>query len=184
MIAKRIRVLVATPDDTTGAGDSWANWQAARAASNRAEQMVLQRVSRAGEIDPLRSVGLGYGEVLRWFGPVADDKARRLILDYAAAVLDAGAFPLPSTELQRLAWSEAYDPANAPEFLTEGIVLLSHAETDLLALERARAELPAGFPAVVGHSLIGLDTQERLLACVGMRRSKQLVIVVRVHGAA
>ena len=146
--------------------------------------MVLQRVSRAGEIDPLRSVGLGYGEVLRWFGPVADDKARRLILDYAAAVLDAGAFPLPSTELQRLAWSEASDPANAPEFLTEGIVLLSHAETDLLALERARAELPAGFPAVVGHSLIGLDTQEQLLACVGMRRSKQLVIVVRVHGAA
>ncbi len=183
MIAKRIRVLVATANDTDD-GESWAQWQAARAASNRAGQMVLQRVSRAGENDPRRAVGLGYGESLRWFGPVDDAGTRRLIVDYAAAILDADAFPAPTTELQRLAWSEKPDPADAPESLTGGIVLLSHAETDLLALERARAELPAGFTAVAGHSLNGLGTPEQLLACFGARRSRCLVGVVRVHGAA
>jgi len=180
LIAKRIRVLVAAVDDD----ESWAQWQAARAASNRAGQMVLQRVSRTGENDPRRAVGLGYGEALRWFGPVEDAGTRRLIVDYAAAILDADAFPAPTTELQQLAWSDKADPADAPESLTAGIVLLSHAETDLLALERARTELPAGFPAVAGHALNGLDTPEQLLACFGTRRSTRLVGVVRVHGAA
>jgi len=52
-------------------------------------------------------------------------------------------------------------------------VLLSHAETDLLALERARSELPAGFPTVVGHSLLGLSSSDALIAlfAAGVRRS-------------
>jgi cobaltochelatase CobN len=53
----------------------------------------------------------------------------------------------------------------------EGLVLLSHAETDLLALERARAELPMGFPTVAGHSLIGLSASA-LFALFGARRSR------------
>jgi cobaltochelatase CobN len=66
--------------------------------------------------------------------------------------------------------------------LTEGLVLLSHAETDLLALERARAELPPGFPAVAGHSLVGLSSNA-LLELFGTRRATRLLTLVRIHGS-
>ncbi|MDR2674550.1 MAG: hypothetical protein LBC18_06710, partial [Opitutaceae bacterium] len=44
------------------------------------------------------------------------------------------------------------------------IILLTHAETDLLALDRARARLPAGFPAVAGHSLNPIREETDLAA--------------------
>ena len=64
----------------------------------------------------------------------------------------------------------------------DGLVLLSHADTDLLALERVRPDLPQGFPAVAGHSLTGLPDSEALLALFGGRRSARLLAIVRIHG--
>jgi cobaltochelatase CobN len=65
-----------------------------------------------------------------------------------------------------------------------GIVLLSHADTDLLALRRAVEELPAGFPPVVGYSLNGITTPGALSELVAAGPAAKLVAVVRVHGAA
>jgi cobaltochelatase CobN len=65
-----------------------------------------------------------------------------------------------------------------------GVVLLSHADTDLLALRRAVDELPAGFPAVVGCSLNGLTTPGALSKLVAAGSAAKLVAIVRVHGAA
>ncbi len=64
----RIRILVATHgvDD-----ESWEDWQAARQASAHASRIALQRVLR-GDARDLCAVGLGYGETLRWFGPIDD----------------------------------------------------------------------------------------------------------------
>jgi cobaltochelatase CobN len=64
------------------------------------------------------------------------------------------------------------------------VVLLSHAETDLLALDRAREELPAGFPSVTSASLNGVSGSSQLSDLCGARRGAKLAVIVRVHGAA
>jgi cobaltochelatase CobN len=182
----RIRILVATHGVDEQA---WDDWQTARQASGHASRIALQQVSRSDDTRGLCAVGLGYGETLRWFGPVDDADKRRLTIQYACAVLDAGGFPpdappLPVLPAQSGPAAEAAEPASSTAGFTEGLVLLSHAETDLLALERARSELPAGFPAVAGHSLLGLSTSDALLALFGVRRSTRLLAIVRIHGSA
>jgi cobaltochelatase CobN len=177
----RIRLLLAavTVEDL-----AWAAWQADKAASPQAARIVLQRVSRKTGPEP--AVGLGYGETLRWFAPIADAAARRLIIEYAEQVLAAGKFVAPGAALQPF----AFDPlsasaAGAAATSTRGgILLLSHAETDLLALNRAVDELPAGFPAVTGHSLNGVTNADDLSAVIGNARGARFVTIVRVHGTA
>lgn len=178
----RIRLLVATNavDDRC-----WQDWLSAREASPRAAQIALQRVIRDNDAQKQYAVGLGYGETLRWFGPIDTDAKRRLTITYAGAVLDHGGFPPAGdwglTELTALA--RGIDAAAASAAIAlEGLVLLSHAETDLLALERARAELPAPFPRVLGHSLLGLSAPEALIALFGSQRSRHLLAIVRIHG--
>ncbi|HEY4366647.1 MAG TPA: cobaltochelatase subunit CobN [Steroidobacteraceae bacterium] len=182
----RVRVLVSADAADEAA---LAQWQDLRDASPHDGRVVLQRVARDSQRGPDHAVGLGYGETLRWFAPVADTNARRQVIAYAAAILEAGEFPTPTAELVQLAWPRsagvATDTASEHDSpLTQGIVLLSHAETDLLALERARADLPGNFPRVCGYSLNAVDSPERLLALLGTRRSTQLVAIIRVHGAA
>jgi cobaltochelatase CobN len=155
--------------------------------------MALQRVVRAGGTSPRCAVGVGYGETLRWFAPIDGPEQRRMIIEYAEAVLDADGFPEPFAALAAVSCAAAASataaPASAPVEsvsddvpVTAGLMLLSHAETDLLALERARAELPPDFPNVAGHSLLGLSGPEALFALFGGRRSTQLLTIVRIHG--
>src|ERR1700678_1078655 len=187
----RIRILVAAPSDAGQPGEAhrdrdaaWQDWQAARRSSTRGTRMVLQRVFRGGEGLRL-AVGLGYGETLRWFAPIDDPDKRRMIIEYAGAVLDADGFPEPPAALAAAACAAEpvpAEPASGEPPATAGLMLLSHAETDLLALERARAELPPDFPSVVGHSLLGLSGPEALFALFGGRRSTQLLAIVRIHG--
>ena len=166
------------------ADPAWQDWQAAREASPRGPRMALQRVVRPGGTGPAFAVGLGYGEMLRWFAPIDGPERRRMIIEYAGAILDADGFPEPPAALAAVACAVAVpaDPASGGVPATAGLVLLSHAETDLLALERARAELPPEFPRVVGHSLLGLSGPEALFALFGGRRSTQLLAIVRIHG--
>jgi len=175
----RIRLLIATPVDEA----AWADWQAARQASPSAPRIVLQRVTRNDPADCAFQVGIGYSETLRWFGPIDDGHKRRLILEYAGAVLDADGFTAARPELSEV--TRAAAPADASTDsapIMEGLVFLSHAETDLLALDRARPDLPPGFPTVTSHSLLQLAGADKLLARFGARRSSQLLAIVRVHG--
>jgi cobaltochelatase CobN len=180
----RIRLLVATHGvDETG----WDDWQIARQASPIASRIALQRVSRTEDAHRRCSIGIGYRETLRWFGPIDDGAKRRLALEYAGAVLDADGFPDAAAPIPVLAEALAEDAAPTTgagdRAATEGLLLFSHAETDLLALERALMELPAGFPTVVGHSLLGLPGSQALLDLVGARRSARLLAIVRIHGS-
>ncbi|HWM70018.1 MAG TPA: cobaltochelatase subunit CobN [Steroidobacteraceae bacterium] len=193
----RIRILLAA---VTAEDPTWAAWLAARDASAEASRIVLQRVSRKGNSESQPAVGLGYGETLRWFGPVADAAARGMVLQYAAQVLAAGSIVPPGVELQALAWeADAAASATAGTGVGApaggivaagtalgrgGIILLSHAETDLLALNRAVDELPAGFPAISGYSLNGVTSADALSALIGTALGSTLVIIVRVHGTA
>src|ERR1700730_5636465 len=96
----RIRILVATQtvDDA-----AWRDWQDARQASACASRIVLQRVNRSDGTGEPFAVGLGYGETLRWFGPIDDADKRRLTIEYAGAVLDADGFPSVVSALSGLA---------------------------------------------------------------------------------
>jgi len=189
-LPSRIRILVVAPSDVVQPGEAqgdddaaWQDWQAARGAAPHGAQMVLQRVFRGGEAGQRFAVGLGYGETLRWFAPIDGPDKRRAIIAYAGAALLADGFPAAPAALAGL--TEVAAPgAGSPgaASVTAGLVLLSHAETDLLALERARAELPSDFPAVAGHSLLGLAGPDALLTLFGERRSSQLLAVVRIHG--
>jgi cobaltochelatase CobN len=180
----RIRLLVAmnAVDD-----ESWQDWLAAREESPRASQIAVQQVFRDDEAQMRYAVGLGYGEVLRWLGPIDTPQKRRLTIKYAGAVLDLEGFPPTGdwelTELAVLAAQAAADDSVVREAEPlEGLVLLSHAETDLLALERARGELPERFPNVLGRSLLSLAGPEALRAFFGARRSTRLLAIVRIHG--
>jgi cobaltochelatase CobN len=180
----RIRLLVATNGVDE---ESWDDWRAAREASSHAPRIALQRVSRSDEFQLGCAVGMGYGETLRWFGPIDSAEKRRKAVDYAGRVLEAGGFPPEvNSGLPELAPRNPATPAGgsavAADVPMEGIVLLSHAETDLLALERARGELPADFPAVIGRSLLGLPDSGALLAVFGVRRSSRLLAILRIHG--
>ena len=177
----RIRLLVATNGLDE---ESWNDWRAAREESAQAQRIALQRVSR-DEFRFRRAVGLGFGETLRWFGPIDSAEQRRKAIGYAGRVLEAGRFPADvDANLPELGPSPAAAAAGESAAVPplQGIMLLSHAETDLLALERARGELPTEFPTVVGHSLLGLSDSSALLALFGIRRSSQLVAIVRIHG--
>jgi cobaltochelatase CobN len=178
----RIRLLVAA---STAEDPSWAAWLAVRDASAQASRIVLQRVSRKGDPETQPPVGLGFGESLQWFGPVNDDDARRLVVAYAEQALAAGSFPPLGTELQTMdapARTAGLRPARIAA--RNGIVFLSHADTDLLALRRATDELPPGFPPVVGYSLNGVATPGGLSELIAAGPAAKLVAIVRVHGAA
>jgi cobaltochelatase CobN len=164
----------------------WDDWQAARQQSAYSSRIAIQRISRGADAHGAWAVGFGYGEMLRWFGPIDDAGRRRLAVDYAGAVLEADGFSAIVPAMAALAYPTASAAARGPAPLQvpwlEGLVLLSHADTDLLALERVRSELPEEFPAVVGHSLVGLSDAEALLALFGGRRSARLLAIVRIHG--
>ncbi len=181
----RIRILVAAQTEEDAV---WLDWQAARQASAHAPRMALQRVLRHGAAGVRCSVGLGFAEILRWFAPIDDPEKRRLLIEYAGAVLDAGEFTIVPAALAGLAVTERSEDAvqsgasPGAERIAAGLVLLTHAETDLLALERARADLPLDFPEVVGRSLLSLADSQALLALFGARASAPLLGIVRVHG--
>lgn len=171
----RLRVLVTAAHDNDPA---WLFWQRARGCDERWGRIAVQRVSAGSSRAPHPSVGIGLKESLRWFHPAADDLTRGRICDLALRAADLGELPALEPDLHALAWSAS--DATAP---LADITLLSHAETDLLALQRAVAELPAGFPTVAGRSLNGLPAA--LLGNFGaLAPARKRVLIVRIHGEA
>ncbi len=163
----------------------WQGWQAARARSAAAAGMVLQRLERPDHPGGPAAVGVGFQEQLQWFGPIDDEPRRLLVIAYAQALLDGAAPATPPPALAQLA--QALPPKAASERVAggqTGLVLLSHADTDLLMVEHARAQLPAGFPDVSAHSLLGLADAEALLSLLGEHRAPRTLVIVRIHGAA
>lgn len=74
------------------------------------------------------------------------------------------------------------DPRPATPECSPRLVVLTHAATDILALDRARADLPTGFPACFGHSLVGLTEPAALRRLIGGEVDSGTVVVARLHG--
>src|SRR6202046_1311023 len=64
---------------------------------------------------------------------------------------------------------------------TQGIALLTHADTDLLTLQTGRASFPDGLE-VVGYSLNALRSEGQMQALIDGPLSGSRIIVLRLHG--
>jgi cobaltochelatase CobN len=127
-----------------------------------------------------------------WFHSVDTTWHVRLIFDYVETMVRADRFLTPPPELTEYAFNY-YDWDVRPAAATQGpaavagcaianrIALLSHADTDLLALKRVREGLPADLD-VVGVSLVRLQTDEQLSLLLDGTLASARVIVLRLHG--
>ena len=69
-----------------------------------------------------------------------------------------------------------------PSSFPDGILFLTHADTDLLALRAAVPGLPAGFPPVRALSLGQVATEEHLAAALAWPGATPRVVVTRLLG--
>ena len=127
-----------------------------------------------------------------WFHSVNTPWHVRLIFDYIQAMVDADRFVAPPSELTEYVFNY-YDwdvrpkiappaaPAAADQASRPRLALLSHADTDLLALGHAKPLLPADLD-VVGVSLMRLQTEEQLALLLDGDLATARVILVRLHG--
>jgi cobaltochelatase CobN len=127
-----------------------------------------------------------------WFHSVNSEWHVRQIFEYIDAMLKADRFLQPPAELVEYSFNY-YDwdvrlPSPA-EGLTQlelaqpngGILLLSHADTDMLTLIKASEGLPAEL-RVSAFSLNALRTEDQMSALIAGEMSRAKVIVVRCHG--
>jgi cobaltochelatase CobN len=127
-----------------------------------------------------------------WFHSVNSEWHVRQIFEYIDSMLKADRFLQPPAELVEYTFNY-YDwdvrlPSPA-EGLTQldlvrpngAIMLLSHADTDMLTLIKASESLPAEL-RVSAFSLNALRTEEQMNALIAGEMSKAKVIVVRCHG--
>lgn len=175
----RLRLLVMSDGDLDP--EEWDHWQAARSESPRAADIALQKRMHSDQMEA-HAVGVGFEETLSWFGPIRDSAARRLVFEYAESLLANGAGGGCPAALQRLALDRAgHAPDEDRHAAGSCVVLLSHAETDLLVVERARRLFPRDMPSVRCGSLANVSHLSQLLERIGSR-NRHLVVIVRVHG--
>ncbi len=132
-----------------------------------------------------------------WFHSVNDEGLIRAIFDYIEAMLAADRYlPPPAGLVPHVFNGFAWDgePGQAQPFvppqdaqallgqLRSAILLLTHADTDLLTLERARAELPPDFPPVRGVNLLSLPTEEHVDEFIRTELEDVQVLVLRSLG--
>lgn len=128
-----------------------------------------------------------------WFHSVNTPWHVRLIYDYIETMVRADRYVAPPAELTeyvfnyydwdvRLQHREPEPAAAAVENSARPrIALLSHADTDLLALKRAQLTLPSDLD-VVGISLVRLQTEEQLSLLFEGALAGARIVVMRLHG--
>jgi cobaltochelatase CobN len=129
-----------------------------------------------------------------WFHSVNSPWQVRLIYDYIDSMLQADHFLRPPAELAEYVFNyydwdvrprhtleDASGPAKEGEF--GGIVLLSHADTDLLTLTRTRELLPVDVE-VNAYSLNALRSEEQMDVLLNGVLGRARIILLRLHGSA
>jgi cobaltochelatase CobN len=135
-----------------------------------------------------------------WFQSINHESQILAIYDYLDRMLAADRFLPPTAELADLAFDYYAWPEEATLFgdgsrgsaegvfieptsqLVDEILLLSHADTDLLTLRRAMDDLPDGFPQVRMASLNRVKSEEHLAALVDDGGRVARIVIARVHG--
>ncbi len=150
---------------------------------------------------PLLNVALVLFDGRRvWFQSINHPSQIVAIYDYIDRMIAADRFLPPTSELADLAfdyyaWPDdailaAEEAVGSPvgvfidlgSALVDEILLLSHADTDLLTLRCVLEDLPDGFPRVRMASLNRVKSEEHLVAFVDDGGRVARVVVARVHG--
>jgi cobaltochelatase CobN len=127
-----------------------------------------------------------------WFHSVNSAWQVRQIFDYIDSMLQADRFLKPPAELSEYVFNyydwDVRQPATIEDaaqprgpHLAEGIMLLSHADTDLLTLAKTKELLPAELK-VSAYSLNALHSEEQMEVLLAGELGSARVIVLRVHG--
>ena len=127
-----------------------------------------------------------------WFHSVNSEWQVQQIFEYIDSMLKADRFVEPPAELSEYVFNY-YDwdvrQTSSPDGLTQleavkpdrAIMLLSHADTDLLTLIKTAESLPKDLK-VSGYSLNALRNQDQMHVLISGKMSRAKVIVVRCHG--
>jgi cobaltochelatase CobN len=124
-----------------------------------------------------------------WFHSVNSDWQVRAIFDYIDSMVAADGFQVPPAELseyvfQFYTWkgSELPSFSGAADQAKEGIVFLSHADTDLLSLHRALQFLPEDFPHTLGINLLAVKSESHMAQLLDREIAAAKVIILRILG--
>ena len=129
-----------------------------------------------------------------WFQSIDGEAQIRALFDYIDSMIASDGHLPPPPELADYvftyyAWTHAAAPSRsalpvvpADALRADGILFLTHADTDLLALRSATAGLPDGFPPVRAVSLGKVTTGEHLAAALAWPGSVPSVVVARLLG--
>jgi cobaltochelatase CobN len=127
-----------------------------------------------------------------WLQSINTEAQVAAIYDYIERLLASETFLPPPSELAEYVF-DFYTWSNAPESsqrvqasarpnVVPGILFLSHADTDLLTLHNAQAQLPEGFPPVRGLSLNRITTSEHMEAMLVEHGLSQIVLARLLGG--
>jgi cobaltochelatase CobN len=125
-----------------------------------------------------------------WFHSVNSAWQVRQIFDYIESMLKADRFIKPPAELSEFVFNyydwDVRKPIELSEGIkspqpTGGIMLLSHADTDLLTLSRAKELLPPELE-ISSYSLNSLLREDQMDLLLAGQLGRARVIVLRVHG--
>lgn len=124
-----------------------------------------------------------------WFHSINSDWQVTAIFDYIESMVVADNFQVPPAELneyvfQFYTWkgSEAPSLAGPADQAKEGIVFLSHADTDLLTLHRAIQSLPEDFPRTLGINLLAVKTEAHMSQLLDREIAGAKIIILRILG--
>ena len=133
-----------------------------------------------------------------WFHSLNDERLILAIFDYIESMLETdGYLPAPPLLISHVfngfAWDGAAEGGIQEEGvatdadavvsrLKDGILLLSHADTDLLALAQAQLHLPDDFPTVRGVNLLSLPTSAHVEAFIQRELGDVQLLVLRSLG--
>jgi cobaltochelatase CobN len=124
-----------------------------------------------------------------WFQSINTGPQIVALFDYIDRMLSADTYLAPPPELTEYVfdfygWAAAPVAGAQPDLSvrTSSLLFLSHADTDLLMLQRLGTLLPADFPPVLGLSLGKVTSNEHMAALLAGPGSAARIIVARLLG--
>ncbi len=128
-----------------------------------------------------------------WFHSITVEPQVLAIYDYVDEMLAADRFLPPPAVLvayvfEGYAWphttsaADAVPPSVSPDAPTSGLVILTHADTDLLTVARAQSLLPPELPSLTAVSLRTLQTPEHTDALIDGPLASARTVILRVLG--
>lgn len=124
-----------------------------------------------------------------WFHSINFEWQIIAIFDYIESMVRADRYLVPPADLaeyvfQFYTWkgSEQATVLGQTAVPADGIVFLTHADTDLLTLDRALQLLPEDFPKTTGISLMAVKSEAQMQQLLQREIAEAKIVIIRIHG--